>query len=114
METFRLLYVFVGMRHTTRRMLHAIVTADPTAQWTLQQLRDAIPSDHTYSFLIHDQDRIFSPEFDQSICHLGLMVLKTPVRSPQAIALWSDSWARCGESAWIFGSRASSVMRDPS
>jgi hypothetical protein len=41
--TFRLLYVFVVMAHATRRILHVNVTAHPTAVWTLQQLRDAIP-----------------------------------------------------------------------
>jgi putative transposase len=85
--TFRLLYVFVVMEHATRRVLHANVTAHPTGPWTLQQLRDAIPADHAYRFLIHDRDAIFSQELDQRIRHLGLRVLKTPVRSPQANAL---------------------------
>ena len=39
-----------------RRLLHVNVTAHPTAEWTLQQLREAIPSDHRYRFLIHDRD----------------------------------------------------------
>jgi putative transposase len=56
--TFRLLYVFVVMEHATRRVLHVNVTAHPTAQWTLQQLSDAMPSDHGDRFLIHDRDRI--------------------------------------------------------
>jgi transposase InsO family protein len=85
--TFRLLYVFVVMEHATRRILHTNVTAHPTASWTLQQLREAIPADHPYRFLIHDRDSIFSQQLDQSIRHLGLRVLKTPVRTPQANAL---------------------------
>src|SRR5262249_41588344 len=85
--TFRLLYVFVVMEHATRRILHVNATAYPTAHWTLQQLREAIPSDHPYRFLIHDRDSIFSRALDQRIRHLGLRVLKTPVRSPQANAL---------------------------
>src|SRR5919109_4569091 len=85
--TFRLLYVFVVMEHATRRILHTHVTAHPTASWTLQQLRTAIPADHTYRLLIHDRDSIFSPQLDQGIRHLGLRVLKTPVRTPQANAL---------------------------
>ena len=85
--TFRILYVFVVMEHSTRRILHANVTAHPTAQWTMQQLRDAIPADHAYRFLIHDRDTIFSQVLDQSVRHLGPRVLKTPVRSPQANAL---------------------------
>jgi transposase InsO family protein len=85
--TFRLLYVFIVMEHATRRIIHTNVTAHPTASWTLQQLREAIPADHTYRFLIHDGDSIFSHELDQGIGHLGLRVLKTPVRTPQANAL---------------------------
>jgi putative transposase len=84
--TFRFLYVFVMMEHATRRILHANVTAHPTAAWALQQLRDAIPADHTYRFLIHDRDTIFSRQLDQSVRHLGLRVLRTPVPSPQANA----------------------------
>jgi putative transposase len=85
--TFRFLYVFVTMEHATRRILHVNVTDHPTASWTLQQLLDAIPADHAYHFLIHDRDGMFSQEFDQSVRHLGLRILKTPVRSPQANTL---------------------------
>jgi putative transposase len=85
--TFRLLYVFVVIEHARRRLLHVNVTTHPTAAWTLQQLREAIPSDHTYRFLIHDRDRIFSQALDQSMGNLGLRVLKTPPRAPQAKAI---------------------------
>jgi transposase InsO family protein len=85
--TFRLLYVFVVMEHATRRILQVNVTAPPTAPWTLQQLREALPSDRRYRFLIHDRDRIFSHQRDQRIGNLGLKVLKTPPQSPQANAL---------------------------
>jgi putative transposase len=85
--TFRLLYVLVVMELATRRLLHVNVTAHPTALWALQQLRDAIPSDHSYRFLIHDRDSIFSPQLDQQVRHLGLRVLKTPPQSPQANAI---------------------------
>ena len=85
--TFRLLYVFVVMEHATRRILHTNVTAHPTASWMLQQLREAIPTGHTYRFLIHDRDSIYSRELDQRIQNLGLRVLKTPPQMPQANAL---------------------------
>src|SRR5256886_4308681 len=58
--TFHIFYVFVVIEHVSRQLLHVNVTAHPTADWTLQQLRDTIPSDHTYRFLIHDRDAIFS------------------------------------------------------
>jgi putative transposase len=85
--TFRLLYVFVVVEHTSRRLLRVSVTAHPTAAWTQQQLRETIPSDHRYRFLIHDRDAIFSQPFDRSIRHLGLRVLKTPPQAPQANAI---------------------------
>ena len=85
--TFQLLYVLVVMEHASRRIVHLNTTAHPTAAWTLQQLRDAIPSDHTYRFILHDRDAIFSASCDASVAHLGLEILKTPVRSPQANAL---------------------------
>ena len=85
--TFRLLYVFVLMEHATRRILHIHVTAHPTASWTLQQLREALPVDHRYRFLLHDRDSIFSAQLDRGIQHLGVRVLKTPPQSPQANAL---------------------------
>jgi putative transposase len=85
--SFRFLLVFVVIEHATRRVLHVNVTAHPTAAWTLQQLREAIPTDHAYRFLIHHRDAIFSHALDQGIRHLGLRVLKTPPRSPQANAL---------------------------
>jgi putative transposase len=85
--TFRMLYVFVVIEHASRRLLHVNVTAHPTAEWTLQQLREAVPSDHGYRFLIHDRDSIFSQSLDRCIGHLGLRVLKTPPRAPQANAI---------------------------
>src|ERR1700758_552364 len=84
---FRILFVFVAMEIGSRRILHCNVTAHPTAEWTLQQLRDAIPSDHPYQFLIHDRDTIFSSELDAEVkSTFGLRVLRTPVRAPQANA----------------------------
>jgi hypothetical protein len=50
----------------------------------LQQLREAIPSDHSDRFLIHDRDAIFSGEVDQQRKAFGLRVLRTPVRAPES------------------------------
>jgi putative transposase len=38
--TFRVLFAFVVLSHDRRRIVHANVTAHPTAAWTAQQLRD--------------------------------------------------------------------------
>ncbi len=82
--TFRILYVFVLLEHGSRRIIYLGVTVHPTAEWTLQQLRHAIPSNHKYKFLIHDRGRVFSKELDRSVKNMGLRVIKTPYRSPRA------------------------------
>src|SRR5262249_35520078 len=64
---FQWLFVFVALRFGTRGILHCNVTAHPTTEWTLQQFREAIPSDHPYRFLIHDRDSIFSSQLDQEL-----------------------------------------------
>jgi len=61
------MYVLVVMEHASRRIIHSNVTAHPTAAWTLQQFREAIPSDHIYRFIIHDPDAIFSTRLDASL-----------------------------------------------
>ena len=83
---FRILYIFLLMEVGTRRILHGRVTAHPTAEWTLQQFREAIPSDHPYRFLIRDRDSIFSAGVDEQLKALGLKVLRTPARAPKANA----------------------------
>jgi putative transposase len=85
--SFRVLYIFVIIEHASRRLLHCNVTSNPTAAWTLQQLREAIASDHPYRFLVHDRDSIFTQALDTSIANLRLRVLKTPHRSPKANSL---------------------------
>jgi putative transposase len=52
--------------------------------WPVRKI--AIPSDHSYRFLIHDRDAIFSAEVDQQLRAFGLRVLRTPVRAPKANA----------------------------
>ena len=84
---FRVLYIFVIIEHASRRLLHWSVTSNPTAAWTLQQLREAIASDHPYRFLVHDRDSIYAQALDTSIANLRLRVLKTPYRSPKANSL---------------------------
>jgi transposase InsO family protein len=85
--TFRLLYVFVVIEHHSRRLIHCNVTARPSADWTLQQLREAVGFEERYAYLLHDRDRIFAKHLDESIGRLGVKVLKSPPRSPMANAL---------------------------
>jgi transposase InsO family protein len=84
---FRILYVFVLLEVGTRRVRHYNVTAHPTAEWTLQQFREALPDEHSYRFVIHDRDSIFSKELDEAVSEMGVRVLRTPVRAPKANAV---------------------------
>ena len=78
---------FVAMEIGSRRILHLNVTTHPTAQWTIQQLREAFLGEHRYTHLIHDRDRIFSKELDDMAVALGIRVLRTPVRAPSELLL---------------------------
>ena len=82
----RRLYVLVVMEIASRKILHVNVTEHPSAAWTTQQLREAIPADHAFHYLIHDRDSIFSSELDAAVRRLGIAVLKSPPRSPKANA----------------------------
>ena len=92
---FRLLYVLVIMEVGTRRILHCNVTAYPTAAWTLQQFREAVPNGHAYRFLIHDRDAIFSTEVDDE-----RKVLRTPLQATKANAYCERLMGTSGVSAW--------------
>ena len=85
--TFRLLYVFVVIEHGSRRLVRVDVTAHPSADWTLQQLREVVAFDNIHRYLIHDRDSIFAKHLDESIRALGLSVLKSPPQSPKANAI---------------------------
>ena len=84
--SFRVLYVFVIMEVGTRRIVHFNATAHPTADWTLQQFREAITGERPYRFLINDRDSIYSSELDSALKATGLGILRTPFRAPQANA----------------------------
>ena len=85
--TCRLLYVFVVIEHGSRRLAHVDVTAHPSADWALQQLREVIGFDDTQRYLIHDRDSIFARQLDESIKALGVNVLKSPPHCPKANAI---------------------------
>jgi len=83
---FRMLYVFLVMEVGTRRIIQCNVTAHPTADWTLQQFRECVSGLQSYRFLIHDRDSIYSPQLESALAAMGLRILKSPYRAPQANA----------------------------
>ena len=82
--TFRVVYVLLIMEIETRRIIHLNVTRHPTAEWTMQQFKESVVGDEGYKFIIHDRDSVYSKKLDSSLRTLGLRVLRTQYRSPQA------------------------------
>ena len=82
--TFELFYVLVVIEHGRRRLAHVGVTNQPSADWTLQQMREVGGEAGSYRYLIHDWDSIFARHFDKSVRALGLKIIRTPFRGPKA------------------------------
>ena len=54
--TFRLLFVFVVLRHHRRELVHLNVTDHPTAAWTARQIVEAFPDETAPTYLLRDRD----------------------------------------------------------
>jgi putative transposase len=83
---FGVIYVFVALEIGSRRLVHFNATEHPTAEWTLQQLREALPGDREYKFLLHDRHTTFSVGLDEEVASWGIEVLKSPAHAPTANA----------------------------
>ena len=86
--TWRILFVFMGLAHDRRRILHVNVTPHPTSAWTRQQLREAFPNDANARFLVHDRDTTFDAAFSRTVEAFGLTAVRTAPRSP-----WQNPYA---------------------
>src|SRR5207253_9133503 len=60
------------LTHDRRRILHFKVTPHPTAEWVVQQLREAFPSAQLPRYLLRDRDAIFGHEFQEQVRGLGI------------------------------------------
>jgi hypothetical protein len=87
--TFRLLYVFVVIEHGRRRLTHVGVTNHPTADRTLQQLREVVGDEGAHRYLIHDRDSIFAR-------HLDTTQFRHWVAAKATLALNNGEWLRRG------------------
>jgi putative transposase len=85
--TYRLLFVLVILAHQRRRVVHVAVTANPSAVWTAQQLREAFPEDTAPRYLIHDRDHTFAA-LAITARGMGIQELRTAPRSP-----WQNAYA---------------------
>ena len=61
--TFRVLYVFIVLRHDRRQVVHFHVTDHSYAEWAAQQIIDAFPYEAAPRFLLRDRDGIYGHYF---------------------------------------------------
>jgi transposase InsO family protein len=80
--TFQLLYCFFVIEHGRRRILHFNVTSHPTAEWVVQQLREAFPEAGPYRYAIFDRDSTFNNEVVMFLKATGLEPKRTSVQAP--------------------------------
>ncbi len=81
---FNILYVFFIIDHKRRIIRHLNVTNHPSAQWVIQQLRDAFPFDRVPKYLIMYRDKIFPQRVKGFLeRQLGIKPKVTSYKSPR-------------------------------
>jgi len=80
--SFKILYVYFIIDHARRKIVHVNVTEHPTAEWVIQQLKDAFPFESAPKYLIFDRDSIFSARVRQFITDMGTRPKVTGYKCP--------------------------------
>ena len=80
--TFKLLYCFLVIEHRRRRILHINVTCHPTAEWVVQQLREALPETGPYRYAVFDHDSKFNADVIAFLSATELQPKRTSVQAP--------------------------------
>ena len=80
--TFKLLYCFLIIGHGRRKILHCNLTAHPTSEWVVQQLREAFAEADPYRYAIFDHDSKFNVDVVQLLTATGLQPRRTSIQAP--------------------------------
>jgi putative transposase len=80
--TFKLLYCFLVIEHGRRKILHCNVTAHPTSEWVVQQLRETFPEADPYRYVIFDHDSKFNVDVINLLKSTGLQPKRTSIQAP--------------------------------
>ncbi len=80
--TFRVLYVFIVLRHERREIVHFNATYHPTVECTAQQFVEAFPFDTAPRYLMRDRDSIYGKQFRTRVKSLGIEEVISAPRSP--------------------------------
>ncbi|MGE5497228.1 MAG: transposase [Syntrophothermus sp.] len=79
---FKLIHVLVVIEHNRRKIIHVNVTKHPTAEWTLQQIRNMLFHVDAPKYLIRDRDARYGSTFSNGVSNLGIKQIVTAYRSP--------------------------------
>jgi putative transposase len=80
--TFQLLYAMVLISHSRRRILHLGITANPTQEWVMDQLRQAFRVDPKPKYLVRDRDAIYGRKVSEGLKEIGIKEKLTTRQSP--------------------------------
>src|ERR1035437_4303030 len=80
--SFNLIHVLVVIEHYRRKLIYFNVTKNPTAEWSIQQIRNLLFDYDTPKYLIRDRDRKYGRLLDGRKNRFGINELVTAYRSP--------------------------------
>ena len=107
--SFRLLYGFLILQHTRRKLLWLGVTAHPSAEWIAHQLTEAYGWQRAPQCIIRDRDRAYGHAFLRRLRAMGIRDRPIAPRSP-----WQNGCAerligsirrKCLDHVLVFGDR---------
>ena len=107
--SFRLLYGFLILQHSRRKLLWLAVTAHPSAAWIARQLTEAYGWQQTPRYIIRDRDCVYGGVFRHRLRAMGIRDRPIAPRSP-----WQNGCAErliesirreCLDHVVVFGER---------
>ena len=101
--TFQLLHCFFVIEHGRRRILHFNVTRHPSADWVVQQLREAFPEAVQHRYAILDHDSKFDADVIAFLKATGLDA--ETHKCAGTLAKWG-----CGDAGWEAADARFSIM----
>ncbi|MBM3790517.1 MAG: transposase family protein [Acidobacteria bacterium] len=81
--TFRVLFVLIVLAHDRRRIVHFNVTDHPTAEWTAQQMINAVGDGKSPRYPIRDRDGVYGLAFRDRVKALDIEQVVIAPHSPQ-------------------------------
>jgi hypothetical protein len=110
-----LLYVFLVLSPDRRRVVHFNVTANPSAEWTGQQMIEAFPFDTAPRYLIRGNDRIYDRRFSERIEGMGIeeipIAQHSPWQNPYVERMIGTIRRECLDHVIVLGERRTSSQK---